>query len=191
MTIIFLADGFEEIEAISPIDILRRGGVNVLTVGVTGKTVSGSHGIRIECDTTEKELNLQGQTPECVILPGGMPGTLNLEKNEKVISAVESAAKDGAVVGAICAAPSILGKMGLLKGRAATCYPGFEEYLIDAEVVHDSVCISDNVVTANGAGSVFEFAFALADMIAWYTGKKPYGDFSVSERIGESMQCDR
>lgn len=190
MIYLFLADGFEETEALVTVDVLRRAEYGVTTVGVGGEYITGAHGITVKSDVTVDNVSFDEKI-EAVVLPGGMPGTLNLEKNEKVISAVESAAKDGAVVGAICAAPSILGKMGLLKGRAATCYPGFEEYLVGAEVVHDSVCISDNVVTANGAGSVFEFAFALADMIAWYTGKKPYGDFSVSERIGESMQCDR
>ncbi len=189
MIYLFLANGFEETEALVTVDVLRRAEYSVTTVGVGGEYITGAHGITVKSDVTVD--NVSFEEVEAVILPGGMPGTLNLEKNEKVISAVESAAKSSAVVGAICAAPSILGKMGLLKGRNATCYPGFEEYLLGAEVTHDSVCISDNFVTANGAGSVFDFAFALADMVAWYSGKKPYGDFSVSDLIGESMQCGR
>lgn len=161
MTIIFLADGFEEIEAISPIDILRRGGVNVLTVGVTGKTVSGSHGIRIECDTTEKELNLQGQTPECVILPGGMPGTLNLGKSEAVKKTVADVLNCGGLVCAICAAPSLLGQWGILNKKNAVCYPGFEDKLHGATVCDFPVVRDGNIITAKGPGAALQFGFEI------------------------------
>lgn len=161
MTIIFLADGFEEIEAISPIDILRRGGVEVLTVGISGKIVSGSHGIHIECDTTDEELDLQGKIPDCVILPGGMPGTLNLEKNKIVKKVVSDVFVGGGLVCAICAAPSLLGQWGILDGKNAVCYPGFENKLIGATVCDSLVVRDGNIITAKGPGAALPFGFEI------------------------------
>ena len=115
MVYVFLAKGFEELEALAPVDVLRRAGVQVKTVGVTGKRVSGSHGISVNCDITIDEAvfdELDG-----IILPGGLPGTTNLEADETVNKFIDFAADNGKVIGAICAAPMILGHKGLLRGK--------------------------------------------------------------------------
>lgn len=159
MLYIFLADGFEEMEALYPVDILRRGGVKVQTVGVTGKTVTGSHGIPVVADITLTEAiteNLVG-----VVLPGGLPGTTNLENSDGVQKFLDFADDNGLLIAAICAAPSVLGKKGLLKGKRAVCYPGFEEYLSGAEVLDQSVVQDGNILTARGAGVAADFGFAL------------------------------
>ena len=160
MIYVFLAEGFEEAEALVPVDILRRGEVEVATVGVTGKTVTGSHGIPVVCDVMACEIR-PDETCEAVILPGGMPGTLNLEKSPTVQQFVDYAAKNNIILGAICAAPSILGHKGILNGKKATCYMGFEEQLIGADICQDPVCIDGNIITAYGAGAAFDFGFAI------------------------------
>lgn len=163
MIYIFFAEGFEEAEALVPADVLRRAGFEVKTVGVTGKYVTGTHGIRLECDITADEVDKGGL--EGVILPGGMPGTLNLAKSETVSEYLRLALEGGLVIGAICAAPSVLGRLGMLKGRRATCFDGFEEELIGAELT-DAPAVRDvNIVTGRGAGSAFEFAFCLLDAL--------------------------
>ena len=164
MVYVFLADGFEETEAIVPIDILRRGELDVATVGVTGQVVTSSHGVPVVCDVLACEI-LPDETCEAVILPGGMPGTLNLEKSEKVKEFILWAIENEVVIGAICAAPSILGHMGLLKDKKATCYMGFEEQLYGAETLKEQVVKDGNIITACGAGAAFDFAFELLTAI--------------------------
>lgn len=159
MIYVFLADGFEELEALAPVDILRRGGLNVKTVGVGGKTVCGAHKIPVVCDITEEETVTDGL--EGIILPGGMPGTLNLEKSECVQRFIDFAAKNGLYIGAICAAPSILGHRGLLKGKKATCFPGFEKDLDSSEFTDLPVVTDGKITTACGAGAAFDFGFRL------------------------------
>ena len=159
MVYVFLANGFEEIEALSPIDILRRGGIEVKTVGIGAKTVTGSHNVSVLCDLDESEVSFDRL--EAVVLPGGMPGTLNLENSRTVKAAINFAAENGRMIGAICAAPSILGKAGLLNGKKATCFPGFEKYLKGA-VLSDLPAVRDgNIITACGAGAALDFGFEL------------------------------
>lgn len=163
MIYVFLADGFEECEALVPIDILRRANISVKTVGVGSKNITGSHGITVACDFTENEAvkeDLNG-----IILPGGMPGTLNLEKSDTVQSFIDYSANNNLLIGAICAAPSILGHKGLLKGKKATCFTGFEKALIGAEVSDTPVVRDENIVTAYGAGAAFPFGFALLEAL--------------------------
>ena len=124
MVYMFLADGFEEVEAMAPLDLLRRGGIEVKTVGVTGEYVTGSHNITIKADILPEAVEYEKL--DCVILPGGLPGTTNLEKDDRVQAAIDFANEKKKLICAICAAPSILGNKGLLKGEKATCYPGFE-----------------------------------------------------------------
>lgn len=155
----FLADGFEETEALAPLDILRRGGVEVQTVGVTGGYVTGAHGITVKADILPP-IALKDNT-EAVILPGGGVGTQNLDASVLVKEAVQSAYGSGKLICAICAAPSVLGKMGLLRGKKATCYPGFEKYLDGAELSEANVAESGNVITANGMGAALDFGFAV------------------------------
>lgn len=159
MIYVFLAQGFEECEALAPIDILRRGGLEVKTVGIGSKTVTGAHDIPVVCDVTEEETTTQAL--EGVILPGGMPGTLNLEKNETVQRFIDYAAENNLLLGAICAAPSILGHKNLLDGKKATCFTGFEKELFGAEVIDIPVVADGNIITAYGAGAAFDFGFKL------------------------------
>lgn len=161
MVYLFLAQGFEEVEALSPVDVLRRGGVDVVTVGVGSKQITGSHKITVTADITTDELKgFDGA--EAVILPGGMPGTLNLEADEKVISAVQYCASKGLIIGAICAAPSILGHLGLTKGRRATAFPGFETELEGALPCEDGFVERDGtIITAKGMGVATDFGLEL------------------------------
>ena len=138
MIYVFLADGFEEAEALVTVDILRRAGKKVTCVGVDKKEIVGAHGIKVTADIKTGEfapVEFEG-----VVLPGGMPGTKNLMANATVCSAAKSAYKKGKLVGAICAAPAVLGNLGILKGKAATCYPGFEDRLTGAAYVPDLRC---------------------------------------------------
>jgi len=161
MVYVFLADGFEEVEAIAPVDILRRSGAEVKTVGVSGKQVKGAHGIIVTADIELSEIS---DNAEMIVLPGG-PGTSNLEKSEGVQKAIDRAVKSGATIGAICAAPSILGHKGLLKGKKAVCYPGFEAELYGAEVMDTQVCEDGQFITANGPGAAFAFGLKLAERL--------------------------
>ncbi len=164
MVYLFLADGFEEIEALTPADLLRRAGVPVTTVGVTGKTVTGSHGITVSADVTAAEAErmlAEGALPAMVILPGGMPGSKNLDESPLVDSFLRSAVAADAYIAAICAAPMVLGKRGLLKGKRAVCYPGFEAYLAGA-AVENAPCVRDGrIITARAMGAATEFALSL------------------------------
>ena len=141
MVYMFLADGFEEIEALYTLDILRRAGVEVKAVGVTGKIVTGSHGISVTCDVTKDEINTSDSF-DMIILPGGLPGSTNLDKDKIVDKFIYTALEGDKFICAICAAPFILGKRGILKGKKATCFPGFENQLLGATIV-DAGCVRD------------------------------------------------
>lgn len=162
MYYLFLADGFEEIEALATVDILRRAEIPLLTVGVTGITVEGTHGIIVTADIPLEAVELDKL--EGIILPGGIPGTPNLEQNKDVCKLIEFAYDNDLIIAAICAAPSILGKMGLLKGKNATCYPGFEEQLRGA-TIGAGVCVDGNIITGQAAGVALDFAYALVTAI--------------------------
>ena len=158
MVLVFLANGFEEIEALTPVDCLRRCEVDVKTVGVGNRVVTGSHGIKTVADLDDFEI-IFDEKIDMIILPGGMPGTLNLEKSETVQRAIDHCVENGIPIAAICAAPSILGHRGLLKGKKATCYVGFEDQLEGAEVITDVPCVTDgNIITACGMGNALEFS---------------------------------
>ncbi|MBO4693152.1 MAG: DJ-1/PfpI family protein [Clostridia bacterium] len=159
MVYVFLAEGFEEIEALSPVDILRRGGIDVKTVGVGSDVIIGAHGIKVVCDVSERDVELSDI--EAIILPGGMPGTVNLQKSKTVTDAINFACNNGKIIGAICAAPSIIGNMGLLNGKNAVCFDGFEKYLIGAYVSDKPVVRDGQIITARGAGVASEFGFSL------------------------------
>ncbi|MDR0943780.1 MAG: DJ-1/PfpI family protein [Ruminococcus sp.] len=175
---VFLADGFEEIEAICPIDILRRGNVNVVTVGVTGKLVTGSHGITVTADKEIGELDLK--TPfDMIVLPGGMPGTDNLQANETVKMFITEAQKRYRYIAAICAAPKILGAMGVLSGSRVTCYPGYEDELNGVVTTIESVVRDGKIITAKGAGVALEFGFELLAALT---------DRTTAHKIAASMQ---
>ena len=175
MIYVFLATGFEEVEALTPVDMLRRAGRELKTVGVTGKTVTGSHGITVECDITASQITLGGDQ-EMIVLPGGMPGTLNLEKSEAVQTAVDFCYDRGIYIGAICAAPSILGHKGLLAGREAIAYPGFETQLDGAKISQHSVVQDGFIITAQGAGAAMPFGLKLAEVLCGEAKAKALAD---------------
>ena len=163
MVYFFIAEGFEEIEALCPLDLLRRVGIEVKTVGVGKREIVGAHGIKVTTDMLDSEYS--DNSPELVFLPGGMPGTLNLAKSEVVMSAVSSAFKNGSYIAAICAAPMILGEMGLLKGREAVCYPGFEDKLIGASLSDKRVVADEKILTAAGMGAALEFGLLIVSIL--------------------------
>ena len=178
MVYVFLAEGFEEVEAISPVDILRRCAVQVKTVGIGGKTIVSSHKVPIVADITEDEAVFDGL--EAVILPGGMPGTLNLEASDTVQKFVDVAVENSLYVCAICAAPSILGHKNLLNGRKATCFPGFEKELYGAETTGASAVCDGKFITGKGAGAAVEFGLLIASKLC---GQE------ISDKTRKSMQC--
>ncbi len=164
MIYVFLANGFEEIEALAVVDVLRRAELDVTTVGVGGDAVIGSHQIAVAADINEKSIVLDDSV-DAIVLPGGMPGTLNLERSAIVQKAIDWAVEHNKLVCAICAAPSILGHKGLLHGKKATCFPGFEEELFGAEVVKEFVVKDENIITAKGMGSAIEFGLRIAEIL--------------------------
>lgn len=161
--IVFLADGCEVIEALTPVDMLRRAGIEVETISINGqKTVMTSHKVAITADYIFEEV--KHIEADAVILPGGMPGTTNLGEHQGVLATVRDFYDNGKCVAAICAAPSILGKLGLLEGKRAACYPSFEKYLKGSYVENDEVVIDANVITSRGMGTAIPFALAI---ISW------------------------
>lgn len=179
MVYVFLANGFEEMEAIATIDILRRAELSVATVGVGGKIVIGSHNVPVIADIVDKEF-VYDERVQMVILPGGMPGTLNLEKSPIVCDAIERANSEGKYIAAICAAPSVFGHKGLLEGKRACCFPGFEEQLFGAQPCEDRVVHDGNVITSRGAGTVYDFAHKLVEILV---------DKNEADKILSSMLC--
>lgn len=178
MIYVFLADGFEEIEAFAAVDILRRAELDVRTVGIKSKTIRGAHGIWTECDLADTEPDPLGL--EMIVLPGGMPGALNLEKSVEVKAFIDYCIDNSIPIGAICAAPSILGHMGLLNDKTFTCYPGFEG---EAPFGHytGGVCEKDgNIITGKGPGAAIEFALLLVETLK---GSKR------AELLRASLQC--
>jgi 4-methyl-5(b-hydroxyethyl)-thiazole monophosphate biosynthesis len=178
MIYLFLANGFEEIEALTTVDILRRAGCNIVTVGVGGKEITGAHNIKVIVDIEESEADTKDL--DMVILPGGMPGTLNLEKSKTVQNTVKYCCKNDKYLAAICAAPSILGHMNILKDHEAVCYPGFEKELHAKKIPKKSVCVSGKIITAKGAGVAVEFALKIVELL--------FGS-DKSKLLRESIQC--
>ncbi len=179
MILVFLANGFEETEATAPIDILRRNGRDVVTVGIGEEVITSAHGITVVPDVTEVDISMSDEI-EMIVLPGGMPGTLNLEKSRSVQDAIDYCVANGKYIAAICAAPSIIGRKGLLRGKKATCFPGFEEFLEGAEFTGAPVERDGNIITARGAGVALEFGLKLVEVLSG----KPAAD-----KIKEAMRC--
>ena len=163
MYYILLAEGFEEIEALTQTDVLRRAGIEVKNVGVTGEYVTGSHGITVKADALIEEA--KNCVPEGIILPGGIPGTPNIAANKDAVELIKKVAENKGLVAAICAAPSVLGELGLLEGKKAICYPGFEDKLTGAIVTCEKVVIDGNFITSRGAGTAMDMALAIAEYI--------------------------
>ena len=158
---VILADGMEELEALTPVDVLRRASVLVDTVAIGNQVVVSSHGVKVVADKMLDGVNLEDY--DCIVLPGGMPGAKNISENSVVLSAVKSALEQNKLVCAICASPAvILAKHGLLNGYTATCYPA-DDFIIamDSAYVQKSVEVCKNLITANGPKSAFEFALEI------------------------------
>ena len=160
----FLAEGLEEVECLAVVDVLRRSGVEVTLVSVTGdRKVTGSHGIELGTDALFEDVN--PDVADVLCLPGGMPGTNNLKAHMGLRAAVECANKQGRRIAAICAAPSILGSMGLLKGRTATCYPGFEDQLTGVSYTSQGVVTDGNITTGRGLGFALDMGLELIRLL--------------------------
>lgn len=181
MYYVFLADGFEETEAIAPLDIIRRAEIEVYTVGVGAKVVTSAHNVPVVADVIDCEI-CPDKDCEGIILPGGMPGTLNLEKSKQVQSFIDYCAENNLLIAAICAAPSILGHKGLLDGKNAVCFPGFEGQLEGAKVLNDAVAVDKNIITACGAGAAMKFGF---EIVKYVQGE------ASAKHFKEAMLCDR
>lgn len=162
MVYVFLIDNFEEIEALTTVDVLRRAGISVTTVGVFGKELRGAHDIIVKADKTFEEVDFSDA--EALVLPGGM-GSLDFLKHDGLCEVLSKHADAGTMIAAICAAPSVLGDLELLKGYRATCYPGFQNRLLGAIIVDEAVCVDRNRVTARGPGVSDRFAFQLVLML--------------------------
>ncbi len=177
MFYMFLADGFEETEALVTLDLLRRADISVKTVGIGRNEITGTHNICVKADLSEDKISIS----DCdgIILPGGMPGTENLYFSETVIKYVNFCYDNKKLISAICAAPIILGRLGYLKNKNAVCYPGFELQLSDATVLTEQSVADDNIITAKGAGCVFEFSYNLINYIC---------DTSTADRIMKEIQ---
>ena len=161
---VLLADGFEEVEAVTPIDFLRRAGVKVIAAGITGKTVTGANGVNITADALAKDLpgDLDG-----VVIPGGMPGAANVAKSKEAGELIKKLLAAGGLVAAICAAPAVvLGAGGFLSGKRFTCYPGFEKDITGASFSGDRVVVDGNLITSRGPGTAAEFSIALIEYLA-------------------------
>lgn len=174
---VHLAEGFEEIEAISIIDVLRRAEIEVEVVSMT-KTmeVTGSHDISVKADTLFEDVDYQ--YIDMIVLPGGMPGSANLNAHEKLKQQIVNFDKEGKALGAICAAPLVYGNLGLLKEKAATCYPGFEDQLLGAEVTGKNVEQAGVIITGKGAGVAIPFALKIVEM---FKGKE------LADELGQKM----
>lgn len=161
----FFADGFEEIEAFTAIDTLRRAGMNVEMVSVTSEeTVVGAHDVSVLCDINFE--NGDFSDADLLLLPGGMPGAATLDKHEGLRKLILDFAANNKPIAAICAAPMVLGKLGLLKGKKATCYPGFEQYLEGADCINVPAVRDGNIITGMGPGAAMEFALTIVELLA-------------------------
>lgn len=161
---LLLAEGFEEVEAVTPADFLDRAGVEVLITGITGKRIKGAHGITISAEYTLSELpgDIDG-----VVIPGGMPGSENVAASDPAIDLIKRLNREGKLVAAICAAPAVvLEKAGVLEGKQATCYPGFEKRFTKTAFSNERVVVDGNIVTSRAPGTAAEFALTLVGILA-------------------------
>ncbi len=163
MVYVLLADGFEEIEAMAPVDFFRRANVPIKTVSLTGTAVVGAHGIEVKADVSLN--NVDFSDAETVVLPGGMPGTTHLDECPQMTEILSTVYDRGGVLAAICAAPMVLGKRGYLKQKDAVCYPGFEEFLSGARISIDPVVVDGRIVTAKSAAFAWQFGYVLTKIL--------------------------
>ena len=164
MVYLLLGTGFEEVEAIAPLDLMRRAGIEVLSVGVTGKTVVGSHGIGIEADITIDQMDLTNL--EMIILPGGLGGVASARASQSALDALSFAWENGKYVAAICAGPTVLADLHITDGRSATCYPGCESGMGNACMASGAACVQDGkLITGTSAGCAIPFGLKLIEVL--------------------------
>ncbi len=172
--IMFIADGFEEVEGLAVVDILRRGGIKLDMASIMGRReIKGSHDINLVTDISAEDADLDSY--DMMILPGGMPGTKYLRESKLVTDAAVKFAGDGKYVAAICAAPTVLGGLGLLKGKRACCYGGMEDGLTGADVSYDKVTVDGNIITSRGLGTAVDFGLKLLEI---FNGKEEADDMA-------------
>lgn len=179
MVYVFLADGFEETEAVTVIDVLRRSGAEVASVGIGKKNVTGSHGITICADLDDSTAVLDEKL-EMIYLPGGMPGMLNLDASDFVAKAIAYCQVNDLYISAMCASPTVLGHKGVLKGKKACCYPGFEKELTGAEITYDDVTVDGKVITSRGPATAMALAVKLSEIMS---GQEK------SRKVSEGLLC--
>ena len=179
MLYMFFANGFEEVEAVATLDVIRRAGIEIESVGIGSDRITGSHGITVLCDKTESDISVS-ENLDGIILPGGMPGTTNLMNNITVASFIDYCVDNDLFLCAICAAPMILGRKGLLNGKNAVCFPGFEDELKGAMISDEYVCVDGKIITAKGMGSAVNFGLAV---VAAVKGRKTASD------LKKNLQC--
>lgn len=177
---VYFATGYEEVEALSVVDVLRRGDVEVIMAGVGSKTVESSRKISINMDTTVDAINIDEL--DMIVLPGGIPGVPNLAADPNVVEHVKAFRAQNKWLAAICAAPSLLGNFNLLAGEKATCYPGFEDKLLGATHINEGVVVSNKVITAQAAGYSLDFAIQLLEVLQ---GKE------IADKVAEGMLVKR
>ena len=164
MVYVLLGTGFEETEAIVPVDLLRRAGIPVLTVGIGDKIISGSHNISVVADITMEEMDFTQM--EMLVLPGGLGGVASISASEQALNAVRFANENNKFIGAICAAPTILASLGITDGKNATCYPGCESGMGSANMIPDVACVRDGkLITGTSAGCAVSFGLALVEAL--------------------------
>ena len=173
----FLATGFEDIEALIPLDIMRRAGIDFKTVSITGDLyVESAHGVSIKADMLIEDADMSDA--DLIMLPGGLPGATNLNAHNGVKKAIIEQNARGKMIGAICAAPMVLGGIGLLQGRRATCYPGFEKYLEGAEYTHELCTVDGNITTGEGPAAALPYAYTLLAALT---------DRQTADQVAEGM----
>ena len=177
MVYVLLGTGFEEVEAIAPVDLMRRAGIEVQTVGITGKTVAGSHKIPVEADILPENMDLESM--DMIVLPGGLGGVASARASQAALDALRWGWEHDRFVAAICAGPTVLADLGIPDGKKATCFPGFEKDLIGAEFKEVPAQRDGNIVTACGAGAAFDFGFLLLETLS--------GDKAAAEELKKAM----
>jgi 4-methyl-5(b-hydroxyethyl)-thiazole monophosphate biosynthesis len=156
-----LAEGFEEIEAVTTVDLLRRAGIDIITASLKSSPVTGSHNITLKSDITFNE----NEKFDAIVLPGGMPGSANLKNDKRIINIIQKISKEGGITAAICAAPIVLSAAGLLKGKKFTCYPGYEDEITGGVFVKKPVVVDGRIITAAGPACAPLFALKLIEII--------------------------
>ena len=171
---VFFANGYEEIEALTVVDLTRRAGIETWMVSITDeKAVTGSHSITVSMDKTLAEVDFE--QVDMIVLPGGMPGTLNLEACVPLMEKVKEFDKAGKYISAICAAPTVFGHLGLLNGKKACCYPSMEDGLVGAEVTYESTAMAEHILTSRGMGTAIDFGLQI---IARFQGQDAAEDMA-------------